>query len=94
MRVHFFFVFVLVAIGFRDRRSARDPGQWDERIGWGGNRFFRRPDRAERLFPETFPTLKRWANEHCAYGARQSGTTLLRKWNQSAAQLDAGWFTK
>jgi len=35
------------------------------------------PDGAERLILASFPTLKRWANDRCAYGAIEIGTRLV-----------------
>jgi hypothetical protein len=41
----------------------------------GKTAFFRRPYGAKSFLLEAFPTLKRGANQPCAYGAAEIGTT-------------------
>ena len=54
-------------------------GQSYEQTRRSDNRGLHRPDGAEWLLLITFPTLKRGANDHCASGATEIGTSLVNK---------------
>ena len=59
--------------------SRSEAGQLHECFFDGYLTFRNAPYGADRLFRARFPALKRWANNHCAYGAFRTRRTRSTK---------------